>query len=443
MNPLPELLDALVAGLREVDTGTVATYIPELSYADPGHFGLAMCTLDGHVYAAGDADVEFSIQSVSKPFVYALAIDDLGLDEVMRRVGVEPSGEAFNAIRLEPETGRPPNPMVNAGAILTTSLLSVDRILTGLSAFAGRDLAVDEKVFASEYATGDLNRALAYLMRSMGTLTADPLESTSVYFRQCSVLVSARDIAVMAGVLANGGVHPVSGARVVSRDTAAQVLTVMASCGMYDFSGEWLLRVGLPAKSGVSGGLTAALPAQFGIGLYSPRLDEYGNSVRAIGACEELSARFGLHLMNPVVRTASAVYQSSDSRFLTSMAHRSAADADVLARDGAAIAIRRLEGDLGFAAAEVVTRDISSVPSTQDVRWVVLDLDRVGDIHPAAVRMLDRLADFLAEDSVVTVVVDSRRRALLRHAETEFAGLDEALRFCEDRLLATAPSRLD
>jgi glutaminase len=400
INPIPELLDALVDGLREDTGGTVASYIPELAYADPDHFGLAMCTLDGHVYAAGEAGEHFTIQSVSKPFVYALAVDEFGLDEVMRRVG-----EAFNAIRLEPETGRPPNPMVNAGAILTTSLLPFDRILGGLSRFAGRELPVDEKVFASEYRTGNLNRALAYLMSSMGALTADPLESTAAYFRQCSVRVTARDLAVMAGVLANAGAHPVTGEQVVSRDTASQVLTVMASCGMYDFSGEWLLRVGLPAKSGVSGGLAAALPAQFGIGIYSPRLDPHGNSVRAVGACEELSARFGLHLMNPLVRKASAVYERRDV--------------------GGAIAVRRLEGDLGFAGAEPVTREIAA----SSYRGVVLDLDRVGHAHPAALRMLDRLALSLAENSAVTVVVDRRRRGLLRNAETEFGSLEEAIEY--------------
>lgn len=410
-NPIPELLDALVDGLREDTSGSVASYIPELAYADPGHFGLAMCTLDGHVYAAGEAGVAFSIQSVSKPFVYALALHEYGLDEVMRRVGVEPSGEAFNAIRLEPETGRPPNPMVNAGAILTTSLLPFDRILAGLGSFAGHALSVDEKVFASEYATGNLNRSLAYLMKSLGALEADPQDAATIYFRQCSVEVTAHDLAVMAGVLAHEGVHPVTGERIVSRDTASHVLTVMASCGMYDFSGEWLLRVGLPAKSGVSGGLAAALPAQFGIGLYSPRLDKHGNSVRAIGACEELSARFGLHLMKPVVRTGSAVYHREDI--------------------GGVIAVRRLEGDLGFARTEPIARDIAADPA---IRALVLDLDRVGDAHPVAVRMLDRLAYALAEESAVTVVVDRRRRGLLRHAETEFTELDEALRYCEDRL---------
>jgi glutaminase len=407
INPIPELLDALVGGLREDTGGTVASYIPELAYADPEHFGLAMCTLDGHVYAAGEADVPFTIQSVSKPFVYALALDEFGLDEVMRRVGVEPSGEAFNAIRLEPGTGRPPNPMVNAGAILTTSLLPFDRILDGLARFAGRTLPVDETVYASEYRTGDLNRSLAYLMSSLGALTADPLESTAAYFRQCSVRVTASDLAVMAGVLANAGAHPVTGERIVSRDSASQVLTVMASCGMYDFSGEWLLRVGLPAKSGVSGGLVAALPAQFGIGLYSPRLDQHGNSVRAIGACEELSARFGLHVMNPVVRKASAVYERRDL--------------------SGGIAVRRLEGDLGFAGTEPLTRELAGSPPSA----LVLDLDRVGDPHPAALRMLDRLVQSLAEDSVPVVVVDHRRRGLLRNAETEFGSLGEAQQYLD------------
>ena len=309
LNPIPDLLDAMHDGLSTLTEGEVATYIPELAHADPKSFGIAVATLDGHVYESGDTTERFTIQSVAKPFVYALALADRGLDEMITHVGVEPSGDAFNAIRLEPETGRPPNPMVNAGAIITSTFVDgataearSKRIAGGLSAFAGRDLDHDERIYESEWETGDRNRALAYLMRNAGALTADVDETLMVYFRQCAVRVTARDLAVMAATLANSGVNPASGRRVVDPDTAVHVLTVMATCGMYDFAGEWLLRVGLPAKSGISGGISAALPAQFGIGLYSPLLDARGNSVRGIAACEELSARFGLHLMRPPTR---------------------------------------------------------------------------------------------------------------------------------------------
>jgi glutaminase len=223
---------------------------------------------------------------VSKPFVHALALAELGLEEVLRHVGAEPSGEAFNAISLERGSGRPLNPMINAGAIVTTSLLATDsgpgfeRILAGLSGFAGRRLDIDEATFGSERETGDRNRALGYLMRAAGSLRSPVEPIVDAYFRQCSVLVTAADLAVMAATLANGGVNVKTGARVVGPAEAAQAVTVMATCGMYDYSGEWLLRAGLPAKSGVSGALLAVSPGQFGIGLFSPRVDAGGHSVR-------------------------------------------------------------------------------------------------------------------------------------------------------------------
>ncbi|NUR47931.1 MAG: glutaminase A [Hamadaea sp.] len=414
LNPIPDLLDALRASLAGLDDGRVAEYIPELAHADPTWFGLALATLDGHVYASGDADRPFTLQSVSKPFVYALALTDRGLDEVVRRVGLEPSGEAFNATRLEPGTGRPPNPMVNAGAILTASLVAdgFPRVLAGLGAFAGRVLGVDERAYESEVETGDRNRAIAYLMRTAGSLQADAEQSVRRYFRQCAVQVTARDLAVMSATLANGGVNPVTGEPVVTRDVASHVLTVMATCGMYDFAGEWLLRVGLPAKSGVSGGIAAALPAQLGIGLFSPPLDDRGTSVRGIAACEELSARFGLHLMRPPARTASAVY---------------------LVENRGHVLIRGLQGDFGFAAAEALTRELAG--QAVESGLLVLDLDRVGQLHPVAAQLLGTLIERLTAYGMTAVVADGNRRDLLPSAYQQFTGLDQALRWCEARLV--------
>ena len=299
-------LHARYAGIRD---GRRADYIPRLARSDPDAFGLALVSMDGHRYSAGAADTPFTLQSVSKPFVYALALSALGLDEVGRWVGAEPSGEAFNAISLEPRTGRPANAMVNAGAIVTTALVpdradvpAFTAILSCLSRFAGRRLDVDEDVYRSEAGTGDRNRALAYLIRSTGTLPLDPVAAVDTYFRQCAVRATAVDLAVMAATLAYGGVNPVTGERVVSAEVAAQVLAVMATCGMYDASGDWLLRVGLPAKSGVSGGLIAAGPARFGLATYSPPLDAAGTSVRGSAAIGALSERLGLHLMrNPAL----------------------------------------------------------------------------------------------------------------------------------------------
>jgi glutaminase len=304
LSPIAGELHELYARLKRDERGELPTYIPELSNADPHLFGLCLASLDGRLYSSGDATASFTIQSVSKPFVYAIALADRGIDEVCARVGVEPSGEPFNAISLEAQTGRPANPMINAGAIVTCSLVKAadpverfERIVNVLSQFAGRRLDFDEAVYISELETGDRNRALAYLMRNTGLLQSPVDEAVDVYFRQCALLVTAEDLAVMAGTLASGGVNPRTGVTVTEPRIIEHVLTVMATCGMYDFSGEWLLRAGLPAKSGVSGGLLAVSPSLFGIGLFSPLLDERGNSIRGMNACRELADRFDIHLM--------------------------------------------------------------------------------------------------------------------------------------------------
>ncbi|MEV0648200.1 glutaminase A [Phytomonospora sp. NPDC050363] len=298
-----EILRQIAGEVESHEDGHVADYIPQLALADPAVFGLAMASMDGEVGGAGDPRAPFTIQSISKPFVYALALADHGLDAVSRWVGAEPSGEAFNAISLEAGTGRPANPMINAGAIVVSGLVEADEILPFLSAFAGRALDVDEAAYASEAATGDRNRALAYLMRSAGALPGEPGPLLDSYFRQCSIRVTATDLAVMAATLANGGRNPVTGAEVVAEPVAVLVQAVMASCGMYDAAGDWLLRVGLPAKSGVSGGVIATSPGRCGVAAFSPRLDPTGASVRGVAAVRMLSDRFGLHLMhNPSVR---------------------------------------------------------------------------------------------------------------------------------------------
>ena len=275
--PLSRFLAHCNSAFPAEKSGSVASYIPELSKADPAHFGIALATTDGHVYAVGDSDVSFTIQSVSKAFAFALALETLGAERVEEKIGVEPSGEAFNSIRLRPDN-RPFNPMVNAGAIACSGLIyhaegsgAAESIVRSLSRFAGRDLVVDEAVFASERATGDRNRAIAYLLRNYNIIEDDVTAVLDVYFRQCSILVTARDLAIMGATLANGGVNPQTGERVVSPYVVARTLSVMTSAGMYDFAGEWMYRVGIPAKSGVGGGIIAALPSQLGLGTFSPR----------------------------------------------------------------------------------------------------------------------------------------------------------------------------
>lgn len=304
-DPIRDALAAVVERHRGDTSGEVARYIPELATVDPDGFGAVVVSVHGSVHRAGDSERPFTIQSVSKPFVYALAVSEVGLDEVARHVGFEPSGEPFNAISLDPGTGRPDNPLINAGAIVTSALIDgptvedrFERVRSFLSACAGRDLAVDLDVFASENSTGDRNRALAHLARSAGVLRQSVDDATEVYFRQCSIVVTTEDLGVMGATLANGGVNPVTRQRVMDERAATLTLSIMATCGMYDHSGEWMARIGLPAKSGVGGGIVAVQPAQFGLGVYSPRLDAGGNSVRGSAVLRSLSEEFDLHVFD-------------------------------------------------------------------------------------------------------------------------------------------------
>jgi glutaminase len=301
-SPIERHLRALHASYLAREDGEVATYIPELGKADPRWFGIALATVDGHVYEIGDTRLPFTIQSISKPFVYGLALGDRGKKAVLERIGVEPTGEAFNEISLEPGSGRPRNPLINAGAIAATSLIaghSADdrwsRILALFELYAGRPLVLDESVYRSESETGHRNRAIGHMLRNFGILDGPPDEPLDLYFRQCSITVTCRDLALMAATLAKGGVHPITGQRAIGESDVDEVLSVMTSCGMYDAAGEWLYDVGFPAKSGVAGGVLAVLPGQFGIGVFSPPLDARGNSVRGVAVCSALSQDLELH----------------------------------------------------------------------------------------------------------------------------------------------------
>ena len=306
---LPIELQAVYQKYRSLDQGKVADYIPELTKADPRWFGIAIATIDGDVFECGDSAQAFTIQSISKPFAYGLALEDHGVDHVLSKIGVEPSGEAFNSIILDQESKRPFNPLINTGAIATTDLIKgVDyteraaRLIRALSRYAGRELDVDEAVFASERATGHRNRAIAYLMLSFGMLSDNLEETLELYFKQCSVLVTCRDLAIMGATLANWGLNPISGERALEQTYVKDVLSVMLSCGMYDYSGEWAYRIGLPAKSGVGGGIVSVVPGQGAIATFSPPLDEKGNSVRGIKVLETLADRYGLHYLEAVFR---------------------------------------------------------------------------------------------------------------------------------------------
>ncbi len=302
-SPLRDVLRDLHAQYKSVSDGAIATYIPELAKASPDTFAISIVTVDGQVVEVGDHQELFSIQSISKPFMFGLALEHHGREKVLEKVGVEPTGEAFNAIVLDEASNRPFNPMVNAGAIATADLIDgkdfperVGKMISLFSRYCGRPVYVDNSVFMSERGTGHRNRAMAHLMLNFGMVRDRVEETLELYFQQCSMLVNCHDLAVMAATLANGGVNPMTGERVLESAYVKDLLSVMYTCGMYDFAGSWAYRVGIPAKSGVSGGVLAVVPGQFGIGVFSPPLDAQGNSVRGIKVCEALSQRFGLHV---------------------------------------------------------------------------------------------------------------------------------------------------
>ncbi|MFO1272156.1 MAG: glutaminase A [Rubrivivax sp.] len=451
LSPILDFLQRLHRELSALTGGQVASYIPELTKADPAHFGIAVATVDGRVYEVGDTRVPFTIQSISKPLVYGIALEDRGLERVRRAVGVEPSGEAFNSISLEAGSGRPMNPMINAGAIATSSLVPgatrearLARVLSAMSAYAGRPLDIDEAVFASERDTGHRNRAIGHLLRNYDILTGDPEDALDLYFRQCSVRVDCHDLALVGATLANGGVNPVTGERAVAAECVGPILSVMATSGVYDFTGEWVYRVGLPAKSGVGGGIVAVLPGQLGVGVFSPALDERGNSVRGVAACEAISRDLGLHFLQPPRASVSSIRASYTLAQVRSKRQRPAAETRLLAEQGERVRVHELQGDLRFATIEPVLHDLDD--RTRPLAFAVLDFKRVGQVDRAAARLLAALVARCAARGQHVVMTRVRRGDLLAALDTELAPhaaaalvyqpqLDLGLEWCERMLL--------
>jgi glutaminase len=285
-------------GLKE---GANADYIPALAKVDSNIFGIALVTVDGKVYTVGDVTSEVSIQSVSKPFTMAKVIQEQGPMAIEDNMGVDATGQVFNSIvAVEQYRGAEMNAMVNPGAITATSMLkgaTYDEIWNGLvgfySDFAGRPLSVNQEVFKSEADTNQRNQAISMLMYAYGHIKDNPLQACDIYTKQCAVSVNAKDLAMMAATLANGGTNPVTGKSPLKPEYVPEVLAVMATAGMYDDSGKWLYATGLPAKSGVGGGILAVVPGKFGIAAISPPLDKAGNSVRAQKAIGDISNALG------------------------------------------------------------------------------------------------------------------------------------------------------
>ncbi|WP_176954747.1 glutaminase A [Albimonas donghaensis] len=452
-------LDGLRGRLADDVRGAVADYIPELSRADADGLAICIATVDGQVYGVGDQAEPFTIQSVSKPFMYGYALREYGVDFTLGHVGVEPTGEAFNSIILDDVHNRPFNPMVNAGAIAVAELMKGatmaqrERNMRELfSQFAGRELSIDDSVYRSEHATGHRNRAIAYMMLNSGMIRRDPEDVLDLYFKQCAVSVTCRDLAVMAATLANDGANPLTGDKVLDPLAVRDVLTLMHSCGMYNYAGQWAYEVGVPAKSGVSGGVIAVIPGQLGIGVWSPRLDAHGNSVRGVEACKAVSSAFGLHVFNARPNVRAVIRREYRADKVASKRLRTPRERDLLAARGARVAVIEVQGELYFGSVERLLRRAAALAGETD--RLILDFKRAQSADAAAIGLMRHmteastpgdaslilshltaegpLAGLHAAMSEVSEALGTSRLALIEDA-------DAALELSEDALLAAAP----
>src|SRR5215208_3840967 len=438
-SPVDAYLASVLATHLPDRSGRVADHIPEMGRVPDG-FGICLATVDGYLYEAGDTRTDFTIQSISKTYTYGLAIADRGFEVVDSKIDVEPSGEAFYEISLSPETGLPSNAMINAGAIAAASLLEGDtldaryeRVRRTFSGAADRVLAMAEGIFRADLAVAHRHRAIGHLLRGSGVIESDPDPAVELYFRQCALQLDARDLALMAATLANGGVQPRTGERIFEPEVVERVLSVMATCGMYDAAGEWVVDVGLPAKSGVGGGVLAVLPGQVGIALYSPRLDRHGNSVRGVAACRQISRELELHFLHVASDRRSAIRASWDVGAAPSARRRTPDEQEVLNEFGACAQLYALHGDLLVAGAESVIRELTERAGELDV--IVLDISRVSEIADVARRMLAATRTALEERGCRLALVDPDGELDVAEGIAVFDDLDEATAWAEDQLI--------
>jgi glutaminase len=312
-NAEESMIASVLEELREkylpLSEGKVYQSEPDLYWVNPNWFAISLVSVTGETYSVGDWQILFLLQSISKVFTYGLALEDWGREYVLTKVDVEPTGDPYNSIiKLENRSKRPYNPMVNAGAIATTSLIKghspahrLQRILQMYEKYIGHQVFVDTSTFVSEQNTGDRNLAIAYLLRNFNIMSGDIRPNLDLYLQQCSVLVNCQDLAMMGATLANNGVNPLTGKKAINPEYVKDILSVMQTCGMYDFAGEWIYKVGFPAKSGVGGGIIAVVPQKMGIAVFSPPLDQHGNSIRGIKVCEALSRYFNWHIFKPTM----------------------------------------------------------------------------------------------------------------------------------------------
>ena len=444
MNMVDKMLSELYEEFRaKENNGVLPNYIPELSKVNPGNFGIVLTTVDGYQYSYGDSEIEFTIQSVSKPFIYGMAIQEHGVKKVLEKISVEPSGDAFNSISLYPESGRPFNPMINAGAIAATDLVwqhykeeTFDRVLKTFSTYAGSPLELDMSIYNSESTTGHRNRAIAHLLRNFNILQTEVDAPLDIYFKQCSIKVTCRQLSIMGATLAGNGINPITGKKAIKSKYIPNVLSVMASCGMYDYSGEWIYNVGLPAKSGVGGAVLAVLPGQLSIAVYSPLLDKKGNSVLGVDLCKAIAARFSLHLYKTPRQIKHVLRRQLTLRTARSKYKRDIDAENLFEKFGGDIHLMELQGDLCFATCELFMRKISP-----ECQTLILSMHRCTTMDDGALSLIVRLHDEYKRTGKSLLITDYSHLDLLTSMAQKhtcylrFAELDEALFYVENRLL--------
>lgn len=444
-SPIQQYLDSVHERLFDVHGGEQPKNNPSLAEADPDLCGLAMTTADGYTYTSGDAEVPFSMQSISKVFCYAIALQDRGFRYMDSKIDVEPSGSSFKDLSSEANTGRPKNPLINIGAIAATAQILpdsdgevFDKILRIMSDCAARQLEVDEISYEADRDGGMHNRALSWFLASWGIIDGDPLPAFDDYSRQCAILTSAKDLSIMASTLTNLGVNPVTGKRVFSRSVAQRVMSVMLTCGMYDDSGDWVSSVGMPAKSGVGGGIISVLPGQLGIATYAPPLDRHGSSVRGLAAHRILSRDLELHFVRTSKAGLSTIRAHETIDHVPSTTRRPESAEAVLAEHGCRAHVLEVMGDLLFSGIEVLSREVATFGS--ETVCVVVDLSRADHVAEVSIKAISRLATALANVGTALALVDpfDRLDSLLVPVDMRveiFEDRNDALTWAEDQIL--------
>lgn len=448
-SPIFDALNDIYKQYSDVKEGKIHDHIPELAKVNPELFGIALCTADGKTYEVGDSQDYFTIQSISKAFIYGLALIDNDEESIRKAVIVEPTKQALNSIIFDEINNYSYNPLVNPGAIAVTSLIKGDsletrfnRILDFFSKLAGRSLQLDDDVYKSIDTTEHHKEVIAYL-KSNSQIMKEPVdEHLDLYFRQCSILVNSRDLAIMSATLANNGINPMTKEQVIEPSMIRSMISVMTSGGMYNFSAQWLYEVGIPAKSGAAGGIMGVLPGQFGISVFSPRLNELGHSFRGIKVFQELSHRFQLHIFDSHLVTEFVIYRTYSGKVVSSKKQRRHIEKEILQDQGKAILIYELKGDLYFATMEKLMRSLSLESHSYNIQYFILDGSRLLSVDECAVSLVSKIQSWLNSEDI-TFIITGFKLEIYQQFQKQFSKkfyftktLDKALEWCEDELLS-------